>query len=205
MASLELESQDRVALCGVTGSGKTYFVREHVFKAHRKVLAWDPHGDYVGSHTHVLSMAEFAKLSKALANMTSFHVVVRPGKHDSDKAAVQEFRDFYKLCEALFEDTTIIIEEVGLWHENAPAERIINNFATQSRHWGCPIVFVAQRLVQIPPIARSQANTVVAFHQKSDLDIRAARLYFKEKAPELERLPRRRFMLWREAMDFPDS
>lgn len=93
------------------------------------------------------------------------------------------------------------IEEVGVFSLLAQGE--LNYLGTQSRHMLCAVVFVAQRMTQIPLTARTQVTRLCTGLQNNPDDLDAiAKLvgvdHGKTFAAGVSRLPRRKFLEWRD-------
>jgi hypothetical protein len=92
---------------------------------------------------------------------------------------------------------TLFIEECGAYDQRAHAE--INEIATQSRHSAVPVVFLAQRAVQIPKTARDQASRIITGIQDDPDDLKwLEKKCGKDIAAQVSRLPRGKLIEWRD-------
>ena len=192
---IELDSDDRLLMLGVTGYGKTHFVREHVIKSYDRVIAHDLHGDYA-TDCERMSLAQLAA-NPALVKRRRFRISISPTATMDDNLRTSEFRDWVRLCAAIVRDTVIVAEEAGQWVESRKAQQALVYLATQSRHWDCPFVMVAQRAKMVLPSARDQASVIVSFNQTSALDIKSLEPYFGRQAARLPTLKKGEYLYWR--------
>lgn len=188
-----LSFEERVIILGVTYSGKSHFAKSMLSQCSRFVV-FDLRGEYAKDIPGTLKMgvSEFARF--AMNNRARFsdaeaplRLSVTPSPQSAESTTFQaaEFRDFVRVCESTLADCVIVIEEVGQFEDNGKAHAAINYLATQSRHWGCPLVLVAQCAVQIPKISRRQAHRVYSFRQVDKDDLRALAQYLGDEAAKL--------------------
>lgn len=195
----KLQSHERWQVLGVTGSGKSYFTQHRIVKTARRVVVWDIHAEYD------LEQVDLAGLAERLDD-DPIRVAVVPDFDDMDDLKAQ-FGVFVNLLRTLGTGLMIVVDEVGALCE-AGASRPLNTLSILARHWGetgCPVVFVAQRAMQVPKTARAQASHVVAFRQTDPDDIAALSKCFGPKAEQIARLPRRKHLAWDESDAFKEK
>lgn len=188
---MRLKPHDRVLILGITGSGKTYFARKRIVAKAARVVVWDPHREYETQQR--VSLDDLLERPEML-DAESLSISVTPDwKTPKDLAA--EFEVFADLLSTA-EGVTAVIDEVGLLKHSADSVEFV---ACQSRHWGVPVVFVAQRAVQVTKTAREQVSKIVSFRQSSPEDVDALIERCGEQAIKVRTLPRRQAWYWSEA------
>ncbi len=194
---VKLEAHDRVMVVGIPGTGKSRWTMENIVRNAPRVVVWDPHGEYAERcDLDEYSVDEIADAPGVLDEAGARIAVVAQGWRSLEELA-EQFELFADLIKTV-ENVTIVIDEVGMIDDFA--RKPIEFLACQSRHFGdpgSPLVLVAQAAVQIPKRARRQATTIVSFCQTEDADIDALRTKFADRADQIPRLPRRKFVLWR--------
>jgi hypothetical protein len=93
----------------------------------------------------------------------------------------------------------LVVEECALL-KRAPDALVY--LATQSRHWGVPLVLIAQRAVRIHIDAREQCSKIISFRQSSPDDVAALVERCGAKAERVLTLPRFKFWSWDESQAF---
>jgi len=203
----ELDDHDRVTVVGITGAGKTHFIRHTIMAERTRVVIWDPKHEYDNATLRV-TPNELARLhqAKRVFDLDRYCIAVYSRNMHDETKMVDDFRDFTRLLEATIgNDTLIVVDEIALFEESKKAQSQVNYLATQSRHWHSPLVMVAQCAIQIPKIARRQSTIIVSFRQTDESDIDALRWNFNERADEIKSLPRRKCIIWRESDAFGDE
>jgi hypothetical protein len=194
---VKLAAHDRVVVVGITGSGKSYWTKREIVDKAPHVVVWDPHGEY----------AEDAEDGDGCAGVRGVPLDTLDAELEDDNArvaVVPEYRtldelskQFVVFCDVAKEcrDVLLVVDEIGLLYG---APKHVEYLATQSRHWGCPLVLIAQRAVQIPSTARDQASRIVSFRQIRPDDIEALADRIGERAERIGKLPRRERVEWHE-------
>lgn len=195
-----LNFEERTLVLGITFHGKSHFVKRVLLPESgyaKRAIFWDLRREYPRDvpGTLSLSVEEFTKFaSEHRHEMRDHHkpllVAVHPAALSSEDGDFQawEFGNFIRVCEASVSDALIVIDECGQFEDNRTAQAKLNYLATQSRHWLCPAVFIAQCAVQVPKIARRQCTRVYSFRQNDEIDMRALRTFFGDKALTLNTL-----------------
>jgi hypothetical protein len=209
---IRIQPHDVIGVVGMRGTGKSTAAKQLVAQAlgdGLRVVAHDPHDEYSQDGRE----SEQVRLGPLLARVDiaeveeedweellgweelSLSVVPRPMPQEMAE-------DFVRLAGAAraTRDVLLVVEEVGFF--GAYAREWLDVLATQSRHWKVPLIFVAQRLTQIPKTARSQLTQLVSFRQANpdDLEALSELTASPATAPAVARLARGHFIHWREAI-----
>lgn len=193
---MKLRDADRVGVLGVTGSGKSHFVKHRLVKRARRCVVWDVHSEY----------AEPCDMDEvSLDELTSEPGLLQAG--ECKLAVVPEWDDPRELATAFTvfvselkdsaqsESLLVVVDECGLLRPIADGSLVA--LAAQSRHWLMPLALVGQRATMLPPGARAQLSTIVSFRQTdpSDIDALAERLG-AVRAQRITELKNHRFVTW---------
>ncbi len=183
-----LEPSDKLCINGVTGAGKSFFAREHIIKPYPRIAVWDPHREYPADIRG--TVGDLARQSKAFQR-SHVKIACHPSNAIEQKTLAQEFLDWVRLVESqVTPGFVIVVEEAGMFEQSGKGQDGIDFLATQSRHWDCPFVCVAQCAVQIPKITRRQASIWVSFLQTEDSDLKALAIKFgRTRANLVEQIP----------------
>lgn len=192
-----LEPHDRMMLVGVTGSGKSYFLKHEILAdynsegvaAYPRRVVWDWHCEHSTAHYTVDELERAIYSKKFTPSLHTYVLAVKPTRTIDDPFGVASFLKFCRIVEAHFKDALLIIEEAGVFDESAKAKQALVYIATQFRHFGIPIVFVAQYAFLIPKGVRRQTTRIVSFRQveKSDLEALRERMEIVDELPTLGR------------------
>jgi hypothetical protein len=198
----KLAPHERKVVIGVTGAGKSHYVKHGDARSERVVI-WDPKDEYADDCEEGVPGVERVTLADFAARLDAddgdeMRLAVVPEWADPAELC-DEFRAFAALVKTA-RDVTLIVDEVALLRG---AEGSLVMLAVLSRAWGVPMVMLAQRAVSIPKTAREQASWIVSFRQSSPDDIDAlSRVIGEEKAARVAKLPRRECIEWRETEAF---
>lgn len=180
----------RRAYVGISGSGKSYAAKaaiaEHL-KANRnaRVIVFDPLDEWSRDG----KKSKHVNLGPCQSRATFEQLVGDPARyldHERVSLAVVPSDDWTEQAEqvadfvSLMKDTgdfLVVFEETGLYagpdNREPVGREAIAKIAFTGRHWGCPLVFCAQRLVQVPKMARAQVNELQIFQQTDEDDLKA--------------------------------
>lgn len=178
------DPQRRTLVCGVTGSGKSWHVKDALARADLDqvavVVVPDVHGEYLEGLHNWLPAAELAQGARTqkpfkIRGLFIGGLAVRPDAR-TPEACAEAFKLVARLLAALEpkQKTILILDEVHFWADQVPEE--LRNLACMGRHDEIEIVFVTQRAAKVPIDARSQCQNVVAFAQSEPADLEALRL-----------------------------
>lgn len=178
---MRLRSHEIHAFVGKRGSGKSTRAKElcqRLMDAGQRVVAFDPHDEYsehgraskqvrLGPLSQRMTMLELCEDESILDEPGLALAVVPEGDPRELAKSVHELSEMVR-------DTgrvVLLLEELGMYGEFAADT--LNELACQSRHDEVPLVFVAQRMVQVPKTARTQISTLNSGRQDDPADLRA--------------------------------
>lgn len=211
-----LTPHEVLAIVGKRGSGKSSvgkMVCLAELEQSARVLAFDPHDEWsqagrktdqvdLGPIPMRLTVQEFLQLREAAREALMLHEELalslvpreRPREMAEDFCAVARVVQRYGKL-------TWFVDEVGFFGSHCNED--LNVVSTQFRHYEVPIVFLAQRMTQIPLTSRTQIARLYTGLQTDPDDLDAvARLvglvHGKPFAAGVARLPRREFLEWRD-------
>lgn len=209
-----MRDEDVAVVLGKRGTGKSYWTKQHLRElsgAHPgRIVVWDPMEEYGEGSDRTRNppqlpalqsadIEDFGALAEDAHTRGPLMVAVHAWqKRKTDR--VEAFRHFTAILEEC-RNLLLVIDEAGSIPRDNWADEI-EHIATRSRHWAMPVVFVAQRAVQVPPNAREQATRIVSFRQDRPQDIDALTERMGPKAEELRHLKRRQFVAWFEEETF---
>jgi len=193
---MRLRDADRLAVLGITGSGKSHFVKHRLVKRAKRCVVWDVHSEYAEPcDLDEVSLDELVS-EPALLSEPNCKLAVVPDWDDPKELALafncfmSELKDS-KQSESLL----VVVDECGLLRPHGDGQVIA--IAAQSRHWQMPLVLVAQRAVMLPPGARAQLSTIVSFRQTEPEDIDAlAERIGAARAERIMELRAHKFVVW---------
>lgn len=201
---------DVVAVVGKRGTGKSTCAKALVGRALDKrvrAAVFDPHDEYsrhgrasdqvvLGPLDDRCTVEQLLRARGSQLDDKRLSLAIVPGSEPGDCA--EDFDAVARLVAATG-GLLFVVEEVGFISDRA-ADRL-NWLATQSRHFGVPLLFVAQRLTQIPKTARTQLTQLVSFRQDNPDDLRAlAELAGDTFAADVSRLGRGQSRTWRDTI-----
>lgn len=198
---LQLERNDRVGIVGITGTGKTEFLKQHVLAhclANRKrVVAFDFKNELsiqgrprrntmVGPLPFKWTSRQFFQQPKVLLEPELRLSIVPDDPLDKYLCALTVKRIAEQLHDQHMDghdlETVFVLEEVGFYADYKhfkngrkvwTCEEWLTNLAQVWRDYGVCCVFVSPRAVGIKIGARSQCNQLVCFAQSEPADIEA--------------------------------
>jgi energy-coupling factor transporter ATP-binding protein EcfA2 len=186
---MKLTAKDVLLVVGKRGAGKTTWVQKNIVKKSRRVIVFDPHAEYATQQR--VNIDELCADSSVL-DAEALSLGVTPKWHNS-KDCSEQFELFADLMESA-ENAVIVVDECRLLRRYAA--EALDTISCQSRHWGCPLVMVAQRAIQIPKDSREQASHIVSFLQSSPDDVAALVDICGEDAFGVKSLPRYESFAW---------
>lgn len=206
---MRLEAHDVVLIVGKRGSGKSFRAKQlfgEAMAAGERVCVFDPHDEY-SVHGHKTDQVNLGPLRKrctvdelldnrALLDDPKLSLAVVPRMRPR-KALAQDLADVSTQVQ-LAGRITFGMDEVGEYNDIAEDDLI--SLATQSRHYSVPVVYIAQRMVQVPLTARAQTSILLCGTQSNPADLDALKLLTGSPtfAAQVSRLPRRTLLEWRD-------
>jgi hypothetical protein len=185
-----LRADERIAVVGTSGSGKTWWVRKELLKANPRAFIFDPCGDY--PELRAVTVAQLLADPGQLAP-DKVQLAVRPVAGTYEDLA-EQLCLFIDLCRRAGTpqdpgapigpcDALVVVEECskvrGLYTERDASgskrstDYELGQLATDGRKTGLAVAYVAQRHIMIPPDARSQCRRVVSCEQFHAADLRS--------------------------------
>lgn len=178
----------RHAYVGQSGTGKSHAaklaVAQYLKAQGARVVVIDPDDEWsklgeksahvtLGPCTHRVLFEEL--ISDPGRHLDRERVALSVVVDDNEDEASQQIAEFVEVVKDTG-DLLVVFEESGAYAgpdvSEQAGKKAMAKIATRGRHWGCPVIFCAQRLVQIPPSARAQLTDLQIFRQvlPSDLD-----------------------------------
>jgi hypothetical protein len=205
---LKLTPRDRLCVVGKTGMGKSNYAKAlcaEQMELGNRVVVFDVCDEYSGEGR----ATEHVKLGPLTQRCSVDELILDPkswlDRKDLALAVVPEgdpeviARDFEHASELIRHtgNLVFVVEEVGYFGEHC--QERLKAVATMYRHHGIVAVFCAQRAVQIPLTARSQASQIVAFRQDEPADLQALDARINEDfAEQVSRLRPGDHVVWRD-------
>lgn len=182
MENLLPKTRDVVIVVGVTGTGKTNWVKQFVSPCSR-LFAYDIISDFDVEYTSRNGLLELHE-----ARPEKFRV----GVFSPDDAELMAAIAFD------LGNCTFVVEEVAtLYNVGARVNGPMRDVILLGRHQRVSIVAIAQRMVNIPITIRSQASRVITFRQHELEDVKILGEKFgKTGAQEILTLPDFHCMDW---------
>jgi len=200
---VRLRDETRLAVLGITATGKSHYVKHRVVKRATRCVVWDVHSEYAEPcNLDEVSLDELLNEPELLADSECKLAVVP--EWDDPKELALGFTAFVAALKDSHQSQSmaVIIDEVGLLRPHADGQLVA--LAAQSRHWRMPLVLVAQRATMLPPGARAQLAVIVSFRQNDpgDIDALSERIG-AERAQRVAELQKHKFVVWtqNEAME----
>lgn len=211
--SARLAPEDVVVIVGKRRSGKSFQAKQLLHsevRAGARVVAFDPHDEYSrhGKRTTATNLGPLTQRctvdqlldAPQMLDSPRLSLAVIP-RTASKRDTAEDAKQLINLVR-LTGDLTVCWDEVGEYGDGAYDE--LESMATQSRHWGdhgCPVIYVAQRAVQIPRSARDQASVLITGIQNDPDDLTVLRKITGSPkfAEATSRLPRPGTLTWRES------
>lgn len=210
MTKAKRQRLEPFAVClvvGKRGAGKSHHLKGMLageLAGGARVCAFDFHDEY----SHGGRPSKVVDLGPCAARVTMEDLVRSPELLDDPhlslavvprpvpELAAEDLADLAELVLASGR-MTFAIDELGAVEEWCRSS--VNFLCTQSRHSEVPVLLGAQRTVQIPKTARTQATEIVSFVQSNPDDLRELeRIAGPDFAARVSRLPRREFCHWRD-------
>lgn len=196
-----ITARERHAFWGKTGTGKSTRAKEFIGAALAegwRVCGLDPHDEFsqagkpskevtLGPLRESMTVEEFLSSDHAQTMLDEPELSLALVPRSRPREMAEDFRELVPLVRSTG-NLLFFADELGLWATYAEDE--LNELATQGRHDGMPLVFVAQRAIQVPKTARTQLSHVNTGLQDepSDLDAIAERTRSRAFADAVGRL-----------------
>lgn len=170
MQRIEIKSNDRVFVCGATGSGKTVFVKTALLHLYNRVIFQDhklENNDLL-SKGFVLVNTTNQVLEQMAANPL-FKILYQPLSNNEQGY----LDDFNRLCEIVYKtgNCALIVDEAGYYTTAHSIEHYHREIMTRGRSRGVGIVNLTQRPMWINNLLISEAQHLFVFVLNLDKDI----------------------------------
>jgi len=167
---ISIKSNDRVFVCGATGSGKTEFVKTALLHLYQRVVFQDhkiENNDLL-SRGFVLANTPDQMLELMNANPV-FKILYQPLSNDEQGY----LDDFNRICEILYKfgNCTLIVDEASYYCTGHSIEHYHRELMTRGRSRGVGVVNLTQRPMWINNLIISEAQHLFVFVLNLDKDI----------------------------------
>ena len=169
MSKVQIKSNDRVFVCGSTGSGKTVFGRSVLIPQYKRVIFHD----FKLENNDLLSMgfvlAQTPEAMMGLMSGDSYKILYQPLMHDEDGNK----DDFNRVCEIVYKNgnCTLFVDEANYFADASNIEAYHRELLTRGRSRGCGVVNLSQRPVGVHNLCISEAQHLIIFNLNLDNDI----------------------------------
>jgi hypothetical protein len=180
----------RVMAIGVTGSGKTYTLREYFLPKFPRALIVDPLGQFT-AQPNAIVVYDVDDVRDALAEAVSRGRTWRVVALVDSESAVElgpllmppEWPRRKAFAEAV-RGMVLVCDEIADVIPNAGSERGVRHWWSRGRHVGLSILASSQRPSDVHRIVTSMSQVVLCFatHEPNDMD------YMRRLSPEVVRL-----------------
>lgn len=211
-----LEKRSRTGIVGKTGMGKSTLMKELARREMAvgcRVIAFDPHDEYsvhgiktdevtLGPLTRRMTVREFVDAAAAGEEFDERLALAVVPEGEDEREIAEEFKQVARLVKNIG-NVTFLVDELGDFQECA--QFALNRVVTGYRKFGVPVVYGAQRMVQIPLTSRTQLSDIVSFLQddESDLDALVRRTRIEGFGDEVLNLNVGQFKHWRDTRGTP--
>ena len=166
---IQIRSNDRVFVCGSTGSGKTVFVNSVLLAQYQRVIFHDFTLDNDELITRGFVLAHTPEEMMALMVGNSYKVLYQPYTMDEDS----NLADFNRVCEIIYKNgnCTLVVDEANYFANASSIEMYHKELLTRGRKRGCGLVNLSQRPVGVHNLCISEAQHLIVFALNLDNDI----------------------------------
>lgn len=160
-----------VALMGATGAGKSTAVRLHVAASSpRRLLVWDPKGEYRALGRQVGTVAGVSKLARAAGHHGPLAAVFRPSF--DTKEARSQFDWFCRLAYALG-DVQVVADELHQVMTSGWAPAGWNRLVSMGRERAARLIAASQRPADMAKVFWDQATVIRSGRLNGEASARA--------------------------------
>ena len=152
---LTIKHDERVFICGRTGSGKT-FLAKHLISRYSRVIVVDPKGTF---HADGLENWNRSSRKKIFNDDKPFKIRIPPLIADNQEEAYDEY--FSELYEA--DNYLIYIDELYGVVTGVKGGKWLRALYTQGREFGISVIASTQRPAWIPTFTMSEAEWFFCF------------------------------------------
>ncbi|MDD3474304.1 MAG: hypothetical protein PHP08_00190 [Candidatus Dojkabacteria bacterium] len=183
--NLRIRTNDRVAIFGRTGSGKTHLAKNWLLPHYDKYVFWDiKHENTDVEHDIVINTPRELK-----KNITKYNKILYQPDDLTD-------RDFNSICEIIFDskDNSLYVDEAALITTPSKIQYWHKVIATQGRSYNVGIINVSQRPRDIHNTLISESEHLLIFSLSLETDIIKIRQQVGTAADEIYYLPKYHFL-----------
>lgn len=166
---IQIKSNDRVFVCGSTGSGKTVFGKSVLIPQYQRVVF----------HDFKLENADLLNSGFALANTPDQMMTLMVG--NEYKVLYQplimseegNLEDFNRVCEIIYKNgnCTLFVDECNYFADAHSIQMYHKELLTRGRSRGAGVVNLSQRPVGVHNLCISEAQHLIVFNLNLDNDI----------------------------------
>jgi hypothetical protein len=171
---------------GLRGSGKSYFVKNHLLPKYQRRIIYDTQSEYNDG----IIFEDFDKLKSFWAGLydKQFKIIYRPIRHDR----------FLELCNLVYlcGNMAFVIEELDLTAGTFDNDLEFLSLIKRGRHRNVEIIGISQRPFGINRNITSQAKEIYSFAQLEPRDIEYLRYYLGNSAELIRNLKNFHFYYW---------
>lgn len=167
---IQILSNSRVFVCGMTGSGKTWFVKK-TFLPHLPRVVFH---DYKCENHDLIQTLHFTPATTPaelvwLIQKNKKRILYQPGEFIGKNA---ELEDFDTVCQILYRTGNIafVVDEVGSCVERKGDSQWFDNMLRLGRGRGIGVVSLTQRPAWIPREIITESEVKFMFRLQEDLD-----------------------------------
>lgn len=185
---VRLRSNEVICVFGRKGSGKSYWIKQHLAKipAGRSLWVWDPVSEYAGPsaevplHSGSLFYSMRSMLEAAKAGKLGKRVVLQAPRSEFDLFCTFAYRTG---------QVTVVVDEINLFCSPSKCPAPLLELLRIGRHAEVDLIFAARRPAEVSRDLTAQSDKTVAFKtiEPADLEFfsKVCGKAFAERLPNL--------------------
>lgn len=166
---IQIKSNDRVFICGSTGSGKTVYGNSVLIPQYSRVIFHDFKLENADLLSAGFVLARTTDEMMALMVGNSYKILYQPLMYDEDG----NLADFNRVCEIIYKNgnCTLFVDEANYFATSSSIEPYHRELLTRGRSRGCGVVNLSQRPVGVHNLCISEAQHLIIFNLNLENDI----------------------------------
>ena len=167
---IQIKSNDRVFVCGSTGSGKTVYVKSVLLAQYSRVIFHDFKLENQDLMSRGFVLAHTPDEMMALMVGNSYKVLYQPLMYDEEG----NLADFNRVCEICYKNgnCTLVVDESNYFADSSNIELYHRELLTRGRSRGVGVVNLSQRPVGVHNLCISEAQHLIVFNLNLDNDVK---------------------------------